>query len=287
MMRFVSVCVLFLMSGFSVLALEIETSSSFSNLYFDSLRNPDVSGKTFKGSDLFWCIDFTAREEFQEGFKVSGGFQTDLIQKRRLFSQINVDVGNFSLFFSPFIGFINTTEKWFNPGIEASLQYAFPGFGFLKGGFSTTFSPLSKNGDYYTGSQFTTLGVFLENGIVSLNIENKLFTQKKDQSLDATDELTKYYLNTEVFIKNFPFKFNVGTGYQILNRSYNSASNQQQTTLHSLLVGAGCNWEMDKQTVTYLQIQSAVATLGWNDAIYSVPDTGILYFVKLGVKYKF
>lgn len=285
MIRYISLLLLLLPLSF-VYSLEIETSSSITNLYFDTSRTLDIEGKTFRGSDLFWCLDFAAKEEFQEGFNVSGGILTDIIMKRRIFSEINLNLGNFGLFCTPFIGFVNTWQKWINPGFEAAIQYSFPGYGFIKAGFSTTFSPLTKVGDYYTGSQFANFGLYLDNGIVTLEIENKVFTLKQDDSMNSTNELTKYYLNSEIFIKNFPFKFNIGTGYQMLNRTYNTVS-ETQTTLHSLLIGFGTKWEISKNLTAFINGQSAIATLGWNSIIYSVPDTGLLYFIKIGASYKF
>lgn len=278
--------VFFLIPLATALSLEIDTSTNFTNLYFDPNRSPDSSGKTFKGNDLFWCIDFIIKSDLQDNVKLNAGFSTDPILQRRLFSELSMDWNDFNISFTPFLGTFNTWEKWFTPGIDASLKYSLPGFGFLQGGFSSTFSPLSKIGDYYSGSEFGKIGIFLENGIVSFLVENKLLTKRQTQSLDTTNEITKYYLDSEIFIKNFPFKFNIGTGYQQLNRSYN-ADSQQQTTLHSLILGCGYSWDVSKDIITYGQLQTAVATMGWNDVIYSVPDTGLLFFSKIGVKYRF
>ncbi len=84
------------------------------------------------------------------------------------------------------------------------VQYTWPGYMFVRGGFLTTFAPVAKTGDYYFNGLSAAVGALLENGIVAFNIEDKSATFRKTDSLTTVDGSTKYWVDTEMFLKNVP-----------------------------------------------------------------------------------
>jgi hypothetical protein len=87
-----------------------------------------------------------------------------------------------------------------------------------------------------------------------------------------------------MFLKNFPLRWAILTGYQVTGRSYIAAA-ETATTVHSALLGLRLSWDIGSGTVLYLQGESALFTVGWNETTLAVPSNQGLYQVVAGVRY--
>ena len=274
----------FFISVSSSFGLDIDVSSRFDNLYWNSNRTDDTNGRTFSGTDLFWTLQGSVTQDLGDGLGFKGGVENDPILRWRAYSQLAYSLQNFSLKFAPFLGAFNSTQKWFNPGLEASVEYTWPGFLFVRGGFLTTFAPVSRIGDYYLSSLSAAVGFHVENGIITLNVEDKAATFQVANGTNTVDESTKYWLDTEMFIKNFPLRWAILTGYQITNRSYISSS-EDSTPLHSVLVGARLSWDFTAETTAYVQMESSFFNAAWGSTIMNLAATTPVYDVVAGMRY--
>jgi hypothetical protein len=277
-------CTILLLLGASSWSLDLELSTRFDSLYWAPTRGDNTAGYTYRGSDLFWNIQGSVTQELQDGLLFKGGVQIDPILRWRAYSQLSYSLENMTLQFAPFLGVFNTTQKWFNPGLDAQVQYAWPGFMFVRGGFLTTFAPVAKTGDYYINGLSAAVGALLENGIVTFSIEDKSSSFRVSDVLTTVDESTKYWVDTEMFLKNVPFRWAVLTGYQVTRRSYVEAA-QVDTSIHSVLVGGRISWDFGAGTVVYAQGETSFFNTGWDATVMKLPTSTPVFDVVAGVRY--
>jgi hypothetical protein len=277
-------CTVLLLLGASSWSLDLDLSTRFDSLYWAPGRGDNTAGYTFRGSDLFWNIQGSVTQELQDGLLFKGGVQIDPVLRWRAYSQLSYSLENLTLQFAPFLGLFNTTQKWFNPGLDAMVQYTWPGFMFVRGGFLTTFAPVSKTGDYYLTGLSAAVGALLENGIVSFNIEDKSATFRVSDTLTTVDASTKYWVDTEMFLKNVPFRWAVLTGYQVTRRSYVETA-QVDTSVHSVLLGGRFSWDFGGGTTAYIQGETSFFNTGWDSTVMKLPSTTPVFDAVAGVRY--
>ena len=269
--------------AFVVSATEVETAVSISNLFWAPDRLDTTAGHTMTGTEIFWQLEGSMSQDFSDGLRFRGGVEQDTILKRRLYADLGFDLNSLTVHFTPFVGLVNTAQKWFNPGLEASVQYVFPGFGFVQGGFSTSFAPLSKIGDYYLSSEFASVGISVENGIVTFSVDDRSSIVRATSLVDVQDYQTRYLLDTEIFYKNFPLRTNLILGYQVLGRAYTGVS-PHDTPLHSALGGLKLTLLLGPDYAVYTDWIASLFNLGLGDTVLKVPDSSLLSEFKIGLK---
>ncbi len=284
MIRTFGLVLLVFISVSSASAMDLEVSSRFENLYWGSVYKNNTDGYTFRGADLFWNLQGSVTQELADGLLFKGGFENDPVLRWRAYGQLAFGLDNLTMKFTPFIGTFNSTQKWFNPGMEAMVEYTWPGFLFLKGGFLTTFAPVSKEGDYYLTFQTAAVGTLVENGIITFTVEDKAATFRAKDNLTTVDASTRYWLDTEMFLKNFPVRMAILTGYQVLSRRYIAAA-EVLTPIHSFLLGGRFSWDFGAGTVVFAQVESAFFNAGWDSTVMALPSTTPVFQSVTGVRY--
>jgi hypothetical protein len=285
MIRTLRWAALLFLSASSAWSLDLELSTRYDTFYWAPTRDNDTAGYTFRGSDLFWNVQGSVTQELQDGLLFKGGVDIDPILRWRAYSQLSYTLENMTLQFAPFLGIFDSTQKWFNPGLEANVQYTWPGFMFVRGGFLTTFAPVSKTGDYYLSGLSAAVGALLENGIVTFKIEDKSATFRINDTLTTVDETTKYWVDTEMFLKNVPFRWAVLTGYQVTKRSYVETGSEVNTPVHSLLLGGRFSWDFGSGTTAYVQGETSFFNTGWDSTVMDMPSSTVLFDLIAGVRY--
>lgn len=264
-------------------ATDVEVVTRFDNLYWSSEKRATVAGRTYQGEDLFWTLEGSITQELGDGLTFQGGLARDPILRSRLFSRLGFSIDNLNLSFSPFLATFNSS-KWFTPGMDAMVEYTWPGLFFARGGFLTTFAPVAKPGDYYLNALSASFGILMENGILTFQISDKAATFRLPESLTTVDGSTKYWMDLEMFLKNFPLRWAFLTGYQLTNRTYISSS-EIETPVHSFLLGARFSWDFGAGTMVYLQGESAFFQQGWHSTLLRVPSTTAVFQAVSGVRY--
>jgi hypothetical protein len=143
---------------------------------------------------------------------------------------------------------------------------------------------VSKTGDYYLSGLSAAVGALLENGIVSFNIEDKSATFRVSDTLTTVDASTKYWMDTEMFLKNVPFRWAVLTGYQVTRRSYVETA-QVDTSVHSVLLGGRVSWDFGAGTVVFVQGETSFFNTGWDDTVMKLASTTPVFDMVAGVRY--
>lgn len=285
MIRRLSRVLFFVVVASTCSGIELELRGKAENLYWSPTALDTVAGRTFRGSDLYWGLQGSVTQEVGDGIVFRGGVENDPILRTRAYSQLGFSMDNLSLNFAPFLGTFNSTGKWFNPGLEALLEYNWPGAVFLRGGFLTTFAPVAKSGDYYLSSLTAAVGTMMENGILSLNVVDKAATFRGSGLKTTVDASTKYWLDLEMFQKNFPLRWAFLTGYQLTSRSY-LTDTESKASLHSVLMGTRLSWDIGRRATLYCEANSVLFQTSWDDAVLRVPsDTGVFQAVT-GVRYR-
>jgi len=285
MIRTLRWAVIFFFSAYSCFGVDLEFSGRADNLYWSGDHRDTASGRTFQGTDLFLNLQGSITQELGDGLTFKGGLETDPILRNRAYSQLGFILDNFTLKFAPFLGCFNTTEKWFNPGLDALVEYTWPGLLFVRGGFLTTFAPVAKPGDYYLSSLTAGIGASLENGILSFNVVDKTATVRLPGNLTTVDASTKYWVDVEMFLKNVPFRWAIVTGYQLTNRSYIFTDSENSTPVHALLVGGRVSWDFGLGTTAFFQWESSLFQQGWYSTILAVPSDAVIFQATAGVRY--
>jgi len=268
----------------SAFGIDLELSTRLDNLYWSPTREDTTAGRTFAGSDWFWNVQGSVTQDLADGLQFKGGVEIDPILRWRAYAKMAFALDNLSLQFTPFLGTFNSTQKWFNPGLEALVEYTWPGLLFVRGGFLTTFAPVSKSGDYYLSSQTAAVGFLMENGIVTFNIVDKSATFRVSDTLTTVDAATKYWLDTEMYVKNFPLHWAILTGFQITNRSYVTTS-ETTTPVYAALLGGRLAWDFGSGTQVFAQAESAVFKYGWSSTKMAVPASSALLEAVVGARY--
>lgn len=124
----------------------------------------------------------------------------------------------------------------------------------------------------------------LENGIVTFNVEDKAATFRVDETLTTVDGSSKYWLDAEMFIKNFPLRWAVLPGYQITSKTYVSEV-ETSATVHSALLGARVSYDWGLGTSAWIQGEAALLSLGWDQTVFEVSKTAVLFQAVAGVRY--
>lgn len=270
-------------SAFPGFGIDLELTARADNLYWAPERRDDAAGRTFRGAELFWNLQGSVSQELGDGLTFKGGILNDPVLKSRVYTQLGVVMENLSLSFAPFLGTFNS-GKWFNPGMEALVEYTWPGLMFVRGGFLTTFAPVAKSGDYYLSSLTAGVGALVENGILSFNVVDKTATFRLPGTLTTVDASTKYWIDLEMFLKNFPLRWAFLTGYQLTNRTYLDTA-EVSTPVHSVLLGARLSWDFGLGTMAYLQGESAFFQQGWDSTVLQVPTSTAVFQAAAGVRY--
>lgn len=273
-----------LLIGSALPALDLEVSSNFDNLYWGTQGRDNVEGRTFDGKQLFWNLQGSVSQQIDESLEFQGGLVIDPVLRWRAYSRLGFSLDNLSLRFAPLFGIFNSDQKWFNPGLEAQVSYTWPGVMFVSGGFLTTFAPVSRSGDYYLSSLSAAGGLMLENGIVTFHVEDKAATFRVDETLTTVDGSSKYWLDAEMFIKNFPLRWAVLPGYKITSKTYVSEV-ETSATVHSALLGARVSYDWGRGTSAWIQGEAALLSLGWDQTVFEVPKTAVLFQAVAGVRY--
>jgi len=284
MIRTLQWAMILVISASSSYGIDVEMSSRVNNLHWNSTREDTATGHSFDGTDWFWTIQGSVTQELSDGLLFKGGVENDPILRWRAYSQLSYTLDNLTLRFTPFLGAFNSTQKWFNPGLEALIEYTWPGLLFARGGFLTTFAPVSKVGDYYLSSQSAAVGFTMDNGIVSFNIDDREATFRTKDSLTTVDSSTKYWLDTEMFLKNVPLRWAILTGLQITNRKYVAAT-ETSTPVYSAILGARLAWDFGAGTQAYTQVESAVFNVGWDSTKMTLPATATVLDIVAGMRY--
>ena len=269
----------------SLYAFEVDSSAMVTNLYWAPSRNADTPGETFNGQDYFWNWNESFKAALGKELEVRTGWLTDPILRHQLFVDFMGHYNNLSFSVGPVLGTFNTQQTWFSPGIRTEFQYTLPGVLFFRTHLETSFPPLLAPGDTYSGELKGSLGFYLENGIVTLEAENKTFVENKSNT-NVKDNLTKYLMDTEIFVKNFPMRLAIDLGYQSLSRIYYPVNTSVSTQVETALFGGKITWDINSKSSIYVKEENSLFSFGQQSTVYSVPDYGLLFSLEAGYRWK-
>jgi len=265
-------------------AMDLESSIEATNLSWSAAKRNTTSDLTFQGADWAWGVTSSLSQDLGSGIGFRGGIDIDPVLRWRAYSQMSFALDHLTVRFAPFLGTFNSTQTWFNPGMQASVKYIWPGFMSVGGGFLTTFAPVAKAGDYYLSDLNANVSALLENGIVTFRVEDKSATFRVNANLTTVDDVTKYWVDTEMFMKNFSLRGAILLGYQKTSRTYID-SDEVIATLHSFLLGTRFSWDFGRGTSVFAQVESSLFSTAWDSASLNLPDTVPLVDIKIGTTY--
>ncbi len=262
--------------------LEMGLEGQFSNLYLRPERTP--TDNAFDGlSDLYYNGNFYFVSELSPGVSIRTGYESDPVLRRKLYSYVIFQQSLVTFTVGPYYGLLNTTRKWFLPGANLDFRLDMPQLLFLTLGFSTSFSPLSADGDYYHSGQRGSFGFYVPFGIITIGAEYRTFQTLKDTFI-IRDEWIKGGIATEVFFKNFPLRYTAIIEYDSLQRDYVGGDTHQ---LMSLIFGNKFFWEVNPGLALYALIDLSVFSFGWEELNYAVSSNLPLGRATLGMRFRF
>lgn len=279
---FLFLSTLLLASGAWAQGLEVGFSGEIANMYFRSDRT--VADDGFDGlSDLYYDGNVYFLSEFAPGLTLKTGYESDSILRRRVYSQVSVQASNITFSAGPYYGILNTSRRWFSPGILFDVRVDAVGVLFFTLGFETNFSPIMSDGDYYHSGERASFGFYVPNGIITLSGEFKTF-QTPVSGQVVRDDFHRGAISTEIFFKNFPFKYTGTIAFQGVTRDYVGGNTHQ---LFGLMFGNKILWEVNTGLAFFVDADLAVHSFGWEELDYQLAEYLPLGRAEVGLRLRF
>jgi len=260
---------------------EMGFSSEVTNIFLNPDRTQDVD--TFNGTDWFLGGSGYIFSEFMPGISLKSGFESDSILRRKLYSKISVQASNITFTAGPYYGVLNTTRKWFSPGIIFDVRLDAIGLFFFTLGFETNFSPIMTDGDYYHSGERVSFGFYVPNGIITLKGEYKTFQTPVDGQV-VRDDFHRVSISTEIFHKNFPLRYTASIEFQGNTRDYVGENTHQ---VFSLMFGNRLFWDINSGLSMYVDADFSLFSFGWEEIVYQVSEILPLGRLEVGTRLRF
>ncbi len=268
-------------------ALEIDAVFRIENMDYKNDRL--VTENTFSGTDLFWGLSLYGKQDLSDNIILESGFYNDAILRNTFSSLLTYNHQYFSIGVGPFFGLFNDIAAILKPGISTNLRLELPGIIYILFNSDNSIGgQLSDSGDYIQERNNISLGYYVRNAICSLNIDNKKYTQKKD-NYEIVDSLTDYSFKADIFSKYSPYRILFSLSYQILSKGYIEPAVTTRHTLKTIILGGGTELKITEALVTMLNLEGSLFTIGSDElqGLANPGPAGHLFRVYAGFKINF
>ncbi|HOV62273.1 MAG TPA: hypothetical protein PLG43_00135 [Spirochaetia bacterium] len=273
MKRISTAMCLFLVLGVYGFSMDIGGMFHFGNLTLDQASTAPVAD--FDGTEYDWGVSVFGSEKLSDKISIDAGLYYDPVLKYTTYTLFEYDESFFSIGVGPFFGLFNTMETPLKSGISTTFRVELPGVVFASfRADSSIGGRLIKEGDYIQERNEVSLGFYVPNAIVSLNLITKDYAEKA-ASREIDTSFTEYSFKTEVFQKNIPYRFLLSFGYQKLVKTFADDSDTSDNTIHSLVLGTDINADLSKALSLLINLESSIYTFGYKDGdLISFPESG-------------
>jgi hypothetical protein len=214
--------------------LDLGVETWVGNLGFRSDR--DASDTRLPGSNYFWGISVFGTQSITEAINLETGFYSDPVLRNLTRTVFTYKTKFMSVGLGPIFGLFNDLGTPIKSGLSATVKLEYPNIVFLYlRADSSIGGSLVQVGDYAQVLTNATLGLYLNNAICTVSVNNRSFEQKADSQY-VTDRLAEYTFAAELYKKNVPYRLHLWMGYHDLSRSYIDSSTTT-ATLGSVIFG--------------------------------------------------
>lgn len=269
----------------SAFALELGASFNIGNLAFDPNRaSTDTS---FAGTYFPWGISVDGTAQLADNLRLDSNFTyNDPLLRNIAYATVTYQGNYFSLGAGPLFGFFNSSTSPLNPGLSVVAQIQLPGVVFLSyRGDSTLAGALVQTGDYLQQSSELSLGYYVPNAIVSLNLLTEKYSMKTSAG-NTIDQRTEYSLKADIFQKAIPYRVVLTFGYQTLAKTFVAGSTTTIDQLGSLILGTRLELHPASRLTFIADLDSSIYSFGQKALVgLSNPGPlGYLFQLKTGVR---
>lgn len=245
----------------------------FGNLTLDEAETAPISD--FSGTDYDWGVSVFGTKKVSDKITIDAGFYYDPVLKNTTYTIFSYDEGFFSIGVGPFFGLFNTMENPLKSGISTKFKVEVPGIIFASfRADSSIGGRLIKEGDYLQERNDVSLGFYVPNAILSLNLITKNYVEKtSSQEIDTA--FTEYSFKTEIFQKNVPYSLLLSFGYQKLAKTFTDGSVSSDNIIHSLILGTNIEANFSPAFGMILDLESSIYSFGYKDGdLITLPESG-------------
>lgn len=252
-------------------ALEIDALFRIDNMDFKKDRLKTETA--FSGTDLFWGLSFSGRQNLSDNIELQSGFYNDTILRNTFNSILTYNNQYFSIGIGPFFGLFNNNTTILKSGISTNLRLEMPGIIYITFNSDNSIGgQLANAGDYIQERNNISLGYYVHNAICSLNINTSKFSQKQN-SYEIIDSLTDYSFKADMFSKYTPYRILFSFCYQTISKSYIEPSATTRHTLKAIILGGGIEFNISEVFTTMLNIEGSLFTIG-SDELQGLANPG-------------
>ncbi|GAB1483995.1 hypothetical protein MASR2M78_28120 [Treponema sp.] len=239
MKRLLAACIMACVIGFPLIAGELTSSFSFTNLLFDADQTAplQLSATPFTAHNGFgFGLGYKEKINDLASFDVS--LQKTALLRNQVFTRLVFVTPFASISIGPYFAPFNTSGEALGSGISSLLRLEKPGLAFISLGADASIgSALSVRGDYIQEHSSIEAGFWLPNVLASFRVSTDSFSEKQKDDRVVVDECSRYELITDVFKKNVPYTVRINVGYEELSRSYASSTGSLSDSLGLVLMG--------------------------------------------------
>jgi hypothetical protein len=239
--------------------LDLGVETWVGNLGFRADR--DSSDTRLPGSSYFWGISVFGTQPITDAINLETGFYSDPVLRNLTRTVFTYKTKFMSVGLGPIFGLFNDLGTPIKSGLSATVKLEYPGIVFLSlRSDSSIGGSLVQVGDYAQVLTNVTLGLYLNNAICTVSMNNRSFEQKAD-SEDVIDRLTEYTFAAELYKKNVPYRLRLWMGYQDLSKSY-IASSTTTATLGSVICGTQVDMTLAGSMILSVGLEANVYSFG-------------------------
>ena len=265
----------FLACSASLDALEVGGSFQLGNIGFTEDRSS--ADTSYSGLNLFWGGSLFLSHKITDTFSVETGFSRDPILMNDAYALVLSSTDYFTLGVGAFLGLFNTDASILKSGLTISARLGIPGALYISARTDNSLGARAQlSGDYTVEATELSLGFYVKNAIVSLDMTSKDFINSQD-AVQIIDDLTRYGVTVNIFRKNTPMRIVLTTAYQTVSKEFMDGAANPAAVLNSIILGAGLDVQLGR---VGLYAEFSAAAYSWGTGLLAMtPGLGYETFL--------
>lgn len=215
----------FLIIGFQLEALDLNTYFSLNNFHFNDDNEISATEYGFEYGEI-------VTQEIGDNLFIDAGVTKTIMSNYSVFTDFRITKDLFGFNLGIFTNFLNDSSQILTPGLNYGLDFVVPGIILLSLDMNNSIPNTSALESGVSINNYKLkLGFYLGETIISANLESD--TNSIGTILTSTSTTNnKYYLNLDLFNKYAKYRISIDLGWNYLNRQITTLK-----TVDDVLVG--------------------------------------------------
>ena len=288
MKRFIAICAVVGLFVTNAYSLDIATQFYIGNVAFSDDRTVDEISLP---SVFSWGGSAAVHQQINDQIAFTLTFDSDPTLNFVSYTLLDYNLQYFSIIVGPFFGLFNSRNTLLKPGISTAVRADIPGIAFVAFRADASIGGrLVQTGDYLQERSDVSLGFYVRNAIISVNLLTKSYIYLTDDT-EVVDNYLEYSFVTDLYQKNVPYRISLSFGYQERGKSFVSVADRTDTTVHrlrSIVLGTELEIQFSDWLLLEIDLDSSIYSFGdAGDELLALPTSGIgqyLFNAAIGVR---